>query len=209
MTASHLEVLTEEPSMEAFLGAPLRRMLTADVSFKIHPFRGKDQLLKELPKRLWAYARWIPENYRIVVLIDRDSDDCRAVKECLEAEAAKAGLRTKSRTGDAGGQGWQIVNRVAVEELEAWYFGDWEAVRAAYPRVSANIPRQRPYRDPDAVRGGTWEAFERIMKKHGYFKQGLSKIEAARAIAPHIDPARNQSRSFACFRDAIREAVAS
>jgi hypothetical protein len=25
-----------------------------------------------------------------------------------------------------------VVNRLAIEELEAWYFGDWEAVRAAY-----------------------------------------------------------------------------
>ena len=77
-----------------------------------------------------------------------------------------------------------------------------------YPRVSPNVAQQAGYRDPDAVRGGTWEAFERILEKRGYFKNGLRKIEAARAIAPNIDPARNRSRSFAAFRDALAEATA-
>ena len=77
-----------------------------------------------------------------------------------------------------------------------------------YPRVSPNVPQQAGYRDPDAVQGGTWEAFERILEKRGYFKNGLRKIEAARAIAPNIDPARNRSRSFAAFRNALIEATA-
>ena len=61
------------------------------------------------------------------------------------------------------------ANRIVMEELEAWNFGDWEAVRAAYPRVSKGVPRQVGYRDPDAIAGRTWEAFERIMKRSGYF----------------------------------------
>ncbi len=205
MTASHLEVLTEEQSMEAFLGSLLPRLLPADATFRIRSFRGKNQLLKELPSRLRAYAKWIPDNYRIVVLIDRDNSDCHDLKRNLEAEAAKAGLPTRSRPR---GGAWRVVNRVAIEELEAWYFGDWDAVRAAYPRASAAVPGRAAYRFPDAIRGGTWEAFERVMKKHGYFRQGLRKVEAARAIAPHIDPERNASPSFACFRDAILEAAA-
>ena len=80
---------------------------------------------------------------------------------------------------------------------------------AGYPRVSPNVPQQAGYRDPDAIQGGTWEAFERILKKRGYFRNGrLRKTEAARAIASNIDPARNRSRSFAAFRDALAEATA-
>jgi hypothetical protein len=89
--------------------------------------------------------------------------------------------------------------------LEAWYFGDWEAVRIAYPDVGENIPRHRNYRDPDRIPGGTWEAFERVMRRAGYFPGGLAKIEAARMIAPHIDPERNSSQSFRFFYSALAE----
>ena len=41
--------------------------------------------------------------------------------------AAEAGFLTRSQ---AFGRAWRLVNRIAVEELEAWYFGDWAAVRA-------------------------------------------------------------------------------
>jgi len=44
--------------------------------------------------------------------------------------------------------------------------------------VSPTIPNHAGYRDPDAIRGGTWEAFERILKRHDYFKTGLRKVEA-------------------------------
>jgi broad specificity phosphatase PhoE len=97
------------------------------------------------------------------------------------------------------------VNRLVIEELEAWYFGDWEAVRKAYPKVNATIPSQGKYRSPDAIKGGTWESFERVMKAAGYFKTGLRKIEAARAVAAHMDPSRNRSRSFQVLHEALAE----
>jgi hypothetical protein len=90
--------------------------------------------------------------------------------------------------------------------LEAWYFGDWQAVMAAYPRVSASAPNRAAYRVPDAIVGGTWEAFERVMIQGGYFQTGLPKIEVAQQIAPHMNPARNTSRSFQVLRDALLEA---
>ena len=103
---------------------------------------------------------------------------------------------------------WRVVNRVVVQELEAWYFGDWEAVRSMYPKVNANIPRKTGFRDPDAT-PDTWEAFERILRRAGYFKTGLRKIEAARDIAPRIELEQNRSGSFQQFRRAIMEALSS
>ena len=100
-----------------------------------------------------------------------------------------------------------MVNRVAIEELEAWYFGEWEAVRGAYPRVSRTVPQQARYRDPDAIRGGTWEAFERVLQRRGYFKTGLRKLEAARQVAAHFDPDRSRSHSFEKLRAVIAEAA--
>ena len=203
MIASHLEFLVEEPSMEAFLEGLLPRLLPEDCEYSIHPFRGKSDLKRNLGRRLRGYARWLPESYRIVVLVDRDNDDCRELKDDLDETARAAHLRTPSQAGKTP---WQLVNRIVIEELEAWYFGDWLAVCAAYPKVSANVPENARYRDPDGIHQ-TWEAFERILKRRGYFSSGLRKIDAAREIAAHVCPDRNRSRSFAAFRDAIRAAL--
>ena len=190
--------------MEAFLRALLPHLLPRDRTFEVQVFQGKRDLLQKLESRLRGYARWLSDDCRIVVMVDRDDDECLALKEQLEEAAGRAGLLSRSR---AAGRPWQLVNRVVIEELEAWYFGDWEAVRVAYPKVSATIPNKAAYRVPDAIAGGTWEAFERILKRHGYFTTGLRKVEAARAIAAHIDPARNRSRSFGVFVGAIAEAT--
>ena len=203
--ARRLEFLVEEPSMEAFLRGLLPRALPEGCTFECRVFQGKRDLLRKLGSRLRGYRRWLPNECRLVVVVDRDDDDCHALKTRLEKAAADADLLTRSR---ARGGLWQVVNRIAIEELEAWYFGDWEAVRQAYPGVPRNTPNQARYRDPDAIQGGTWEAFERLLKKRGHFRNGLRKIEAARAVAPNIDPARNHSRSFTAFRDALAEATA-
>lgn len=202
MTAAHLELLVEEPSMEAFLRGLLPRLLPQDRTFEIHAFQGKDDLLRKLDARLRGYTQWLPQNWRIVVVVDRDAEDCRALKSRLDGIAGECGLRT-----DRARSNWQLVNRIAIEELEAWYFGDWEAVRAAYPRVSASIPARQAYRYPDSIAGGTWEAFERTLQRYGYFKTGLPKVEVARAIAAHIAPQTNSSPSFNAFWRAVEEAL--
>lgn len=191
--------------MEAFLRGLLPRLLPKDRTFQVYPFQGKSDLLGKLEARLRAYAVWLPTDWRMVVIVDRDDDDCNVLKRKLESIARRAGLQTRSRSGRVR---WQLVNRIAIEELESWFFGDWEAVRSAYPRVSSTVPNRRGFRDPDAIAGGTWEAFERVMRKSGYFKGGLTKIEAARVIGACVEPARSRSRSFSAFCSAIIEGVA-
>lgn len=150
MTARYLELLVEEPSMEAFLQEMLPRVLPEGRVFQVHPFQGKDDLIGKLENRLRGYATWLPNDWRIVVVVDRDQEDCRALKQRLEAIAVSAGLRTRSR---ASAMPWQLVNRLAIEELEAWYFGDWEAVRSAYPSVSRAVTGRKGFRNPDAILG--------------------------------------------------------
>ncbi|MFO7900659.1 MAG: DUF4276 family protein [Planctomycetota bacterium] len=202
---AHLEILVEEPSMEAFLREVLAKLVPEEASFDVHQFQCKQQLLNKLPARLAGYAPWLPLDWRILVLVDRDQDDCHQLKQQLEAAAARKGLRTRSQ--DA--VNWQVVNRIAIEELEAWFFGDMDAVRSAYPRVPSTLEQRRGYRDPDAIQGGTWEAFERILQRAGYFSEGLPKIQVAREIGRHVDPQRNRSHSFGVFRDVILELVNS
>ena len=203
MSVEHVEVLVEESSMETALRILLPRIL-GETSFEVYPYQCKDDLLQRLPERLRGYARWLPPTWRVVVMMDRDDDDCHVLKQRLEQMAKFAGLTTRTYTA---GQPYAVLNRIVIEELEAWYFGDWDAVRAAYPRASADVPGKSPYRDPDAIAGGTWEALERVLRRRGYFGGGLRKIEAARAIAPHLEPARNRSHSFRVFRDALFEMV--
>lgn len=202
--ASHVEVLVEEQSMEVALRGLLPRVLH-NTTFQIYAHQCKEDLLRELPGRLRGYSHFIPEDWRILVIVDRDDDDCAQLKARLEQIAFDAGLPTRST---ARGAAWLVVNRIAIEELEAWYFGDWMAVKEVYPKVSATVPSQAKYRDSDRILGGTWEAFERLCQKAGYFKGGLRKIEAATMIAPRLDPARNTSHSFQVLMAALLEITA-
>lgn len=205
MPTSHIVLLVEEPSMEAFLQSFLPRVLPRRTSFEVHAFQGKTDLVGKLEARLRAYAQWLPEDWRLFVIVDRDDDDCDALERSLDEIATRAGLRTPSSApGDAA---WQIVHRIAVEELEAWYFGDWAAVRAEFPRVSPNVPQRQGFRDPDAILGGTWEAFERVLQHHGYFKEGLPKIDTARRLGSRLQIDECRSTSFRAFRGALLEAL--
>lgn len=204
MKAEHLEILVEEPSMEAFLRVVIPKILGNSVTFNIYPYQCKDDLLKKLPSRLEGYANWLPETYRIVVIIDRDDDNCNALKGELDWIATTAGLKTPKAGTD---KYWQIANRIAIEELEAWYFGDWDAVRTVYPRVKETIPNIAQYRDPDAIAGGTWEAFERLLKQGGYFKNGIRKTEVARALGQQVTPEHNRSISFQKLRTVLLDAI--
>lgn len=205
MRAAHLEILVEEPSMEAFLRELLPRILPDTTTFEIYPYQCKDDLLAKLPSRLKGYSSWLPDDWRIVVVVDRDDGECKQLKESLESFSGSARLRTRTSAGTAP---WQVANRIAIEELEAWFFGDWLAVIEAYPKVPRSIPNRQQYRDPDDIRGGTWEAFQRVLQRAGYFENGLRKTEAARHVGRRVDPARNTSRSFQVFRDVLLEAVA-
>ncbi len=67
--------------MEAFLRILLPRLLPEDRSFEVHAFQGKSDLLGKLQDRLRGYARWLPEDWRIIVVVDRDDDECLALKK--------------------------------------------------------------------------------------------------------------------------------
>jgi hypothetical protein len=203
----HIELLVEELSTEAAIRELLPKIVGSRATWATHPHQGKKDLLSKLPRRLKGYAKWLPDEWLIVVLIDEDRQDCRKLKQYLERTAKEARLATSTSPG-AGGR-IQVVNRIAVEELEAWFFGDVDALSAAYPGVSPTLASKEKYRNPDTINGGTWEALERVLQKAGYFKGGLAKIEVARCVAKRMDPARNLSRSFRHFRDALLSLVSS
>ena len=201
----HIEFLLEEPSAEAVLNAILPKILSDNISFELHVFKGKQDLLKKLPDRLQVYSKWIPNNWRIVVLIDEDRRDCHELKAKLEKTADDAGFVTKSSAGP--NENFQVVNRLAIEELEAWFFGDVEAVHAAYSRIPRNLQSKAKYRDPDAIRGGTYEALERLLVRARYYTGKLPKVTVAQNIAQHMEPNRNRSKSFQVFLEGLKACV--
>jgi hypothetical protein len=198
----HIEFLLEEDSARAALAILLPKITGQRVTYNFHIHQGKQDLLGSLPARLAAYRQWIRHDWRVFVLVDLDEEDCQALKRHLETIAEQAGLITK--TAARSGTRFQVVNRLAIEELEAWFFGDIQALCAAYPRVPRTLGGRAKFRNPDAIKGGTWEALERVLQRAGYYRAGMPKIEAAARIAQHMDPERNSSRSFRLFRDTLR-----
>lgn len=201
----HLEFLVEEPSCEAALQNLVPKILGHDASFAIHVHQGKADLVKRLPGRLKGYKEWLPDYCGIVVLIDADDEDCHGLKAILEKAASDAGLISKSTA--AVGSRFQVLNRLAIEELEAWFFGDSNALNAAYPHIASNLGNKGKYRNPDAVAGGTWEALERELQSAGYHLGGLPKIAAARDISAQMKPEDNKSKSFEVFREGLLDMV--
>jgi hypothetical protein len=198
-----IELLVEEESAEAALRILLPKLLRSEVAYEIRLFQGKPDLLAKLPQRLRAYARRIPrEDLRILVLIDEDRQNCKALKARMEEMALAAGLATKSSARP--GTAFQVVNRIAIEELEAWFFGDISAVVEAYPGVPTTLANQAKYRNPDQIAGGTAEALHKVLREAGHYtRTHLPKVEVARQISVHMDPAVNRSPSFCCFRDGL------
>ncbi len=192
-----LEILVEELSAEVALWSLLPKIIPG-VAFEIRSFRGKPDLLKKLPHRLAGYAAWPGKNEaRIVVLVDRDDEDCVALREQLDTVAAAAGFSVR-------GSVRSVVSRIAVEELEAWFFGDMKAVAMAFPRIPVSLAEKSAFREPDAIRGGTAEAFGRIPQQYGYRRGGLAKVSAAQTVSAHMDVDNNRSKSFQVFRDGLR-----
>ena len=195
MKFSRLEIFVEEPSMEAALNHIVPKILGDRLDFYIYTFQCKDDLLAHLPERLAGYQRWIPDDLIVLILVDKDREDCKKLKAKIEKIIADKRLRSKTSSPTA----FNVVTRIVIEELESWFFGDMAAVRLAYPKVSATVEKKAAYRVPDEIKGGTWEALERVLRNAGYFKSGLRKIELARTVAQHMEPARNNSQSFQLF----------
>jgi hypothetical protein len=204
-TDMHIEFIVEEPSAEEALNNIVPRIVGTGITFRIHAHQGKTDLLGKLSNRLKGYRNWLPNDWRIVVLIDVDDDNCMSLKQRLEEMAFSIGFNTKTKAVRRGGL--QVLNRLAIEELEAWFFGDVRALRTAYPRIPATLSSKAKYRNPDAIAGGTWEALELVLQRAGYFPCGIAKISTAREISKHMVPTRNSSHSFQIFSQGLLDLI--
>jgi len=195
-----VDFLVEELSAKVALDLLLPRLLPAGCTHHVRAFEGWQDLLGALPAVLKGYHRRIVRegeaSLRVVVLLDGDGV-CVRRKNDLEAKAAAAGLRTKSTA--VPGQVFHVLNRVAVQELEAWWLGDRAAIMAAYNGVKPHHFKGLD-RNPDGPlkpNDVLWE----VLKQGRHFLTGKRKTKWAETIAPHLDlsPGHNTSASFRCF----------
>ena len=101
---------------------------------------------------------------------------------------------------------------LAIEETEAWYLGDRDALLKAFPRAKREILDR--YVQDSAC--GTWELLAdavypggvAAVKKAGWPLPGEIKHEWAEKIGPHMGLHHNQSPSFGKFRDGLSRLIA-
>jgi hypothetical protein len=112
-----LVFLLEERSSKALLESLLPRCLSSDIHFRLVPFEGKQDMEKQLERRIRAYQN---PYARFIVLRDQDSHpDCKKLKKSLSSYCEKSG-RVQ-----------HCLIRIACQELETFYLADLEAVGQA------------------------------------------------------------------------------
>lgn len=210
----HVEFLIEDASGKAFLELIIPLIIgNSDVTYRIHGYRGigrippglasrtdpsKRIILDQLPRLLAGYGK-TPYVDAVVVIVDNDNRDCTAFLSELNQLARHAAPMLR------------VLFRLATEEMEAWYFGDIEAVRAAYSNVNAAVVRSYAQ---DSI-CGTWERMadaitpggsSRVISQ-GWPAAGILKAEWAENIPPHMDVERNASPSFKKLRDGVRALI--
>jgi hypothetical protein len=93
---------------------------------------------------------------------------------------------------------------LSIEEFEAWYLGDIDAIKAAYPYARQEILDQY---DNDSI-CGTWELLadavykggSNALKKRGWQSVGAEKSKWAENISPYMSIDSNKSPSFKDLR---------
>ena len=179
-----LVFLLEEESAKAMLESFLPRILHPDIRPRFVSFEGKQDLERQITKRLRGYVN---PQARFIVLRDQDSaPDCLALK-----------ARLIERCQQSGRHGRSLV-RIACTELETYYLADLRAVEQAL-KVK-NLTRRQgssKFRNPDRLGNPSKELDALTM---GCYQ----KVSGSREIGKHLDPDNECSPSFKNLVKGIR-----
>jgi hypothetical protein len=110
----------------------------------------------------------------VLVLVDADNDSCVELRRQLVDVLS------------AIEQPPRVLFRIAIEELEAFYLGDLNALRRVYPEHDGELARQYV---PDSI-CGTAERFGRVIGD-----DGMNKVDWAKALGPRLTTSAARSRS--------------
>lgn len=179
-----LVFLVEEQSAACLLEGLLPRILPEDIAYQIVPHNGKRDLERSIPRKLRGWRE--PGDIRFVILHDQDQQDCLELKRKLKELCGQTDR--------------PVLIRIACQELEAWYFGDVNALAEAYSQPGLRqISGKKAYRDPDAIPSPK-EALYRLVPNH-------QQISGAKRIAPQMDIEHNTSVSFQMFLSGLRNLI--
>jgi hypothetical protein len=212
----HIEVLVEDSSGEKLLQVLLPKLIGPQGNphtWRLHAYKGigripsglvtkadpaKRILLDQLPKLMRGYGK-TPGIDAVVIVLDADKRECSEFLS--DPKTAAAACNPTPNT----------LFRLAIEEIEAWYFGDRDALLKAYPRAKLDVLGK--YVQDSAC--DTWELLadavytggSAAIKKTGWPLPGQVKHEWAIKIGPLMNPDRNISPSFGKLRDGLRQLV--
>ncbi|MBI2567155.1 MAG: DUF4276 family protein [Candidatus Schekmanbacteria bacterium] len=179
-----LVFLLEEESAKAMLESLLPRILHPDIRPRYVPFEGKQDLERQMVRRLRGYAN---PHARFIVLRDQDSaPDCGAVKEKLIERCQEAGKAGKT------------LVRIACTELQAFYLADLRAVEQGLGLDKlASQQGSAKFRYPDGLANPSKELTTLTAGEY-------QKVSGSRSIGRFLDPANERSPSFRSFIKGIR-----
>ncbi len=213
----HIEILVEDSSGAAIIEKLLPQMIISEQgephTWRIHPYKGigrlpnnlhssqdpaKRALLNQLPRLLLGYGK-TPGIDAVIVVLDSDKRDCKSFLQELNVMLQQCHPAPNT------------LFRLAIEEMEAWYLGDREALLAAYPKAKQEVLDR--YQQDSIC--GTWELLAdaiypggyTAIQKAGWPLPGQVKHEWAQQIALWMDVERNVSPSFCKLRDGLRRLI--
>jgi len=142
-----------------------------------------------LEKRLERILRlWYKPDCLFVVMRDKDSGDCRRIKEGIRNLCDRAGKQ-------------DTLVRIACHELESFYLGDLAAVENGLGiRGLSKHQENRLYRNPDHLECPAQELMKLTRNRY-------DKVSGSRAIAPHLSIIDNRSKSFNVLVSGIRNLI--
>lgn len=182
----NLVFFLEEPSAREMLKGLLPHVLPCLVSIRYIVFEGKQDLKKNLTRRLRG---WRSPNSIFVVMCDQDASCCSALKSELTKKCQDAGKP-------------EAVVRIVCRELESWYFGDLAAVESGLG-TSGLVRRYgnaSKYRVPDRIHYPAIE-LKRITRN------AYQKISGSRSIGPMMSVDSNKSHSFRVFIEGVQQVL--
>jgi len=218
----HFEILIEDNSGKTALNILIPKIINIEQhTFNVHSYKGighipknltsstsdpkKRTLLDNLPRLVQGYGKTFanyPPDYSVVLIIICDLDmRCLSTfrKELLNCVDQFSFIKPKTQFC------------IAIEEGEAWYLGDLDAIRSAYPKAKTTVLNS--YTNDSIC--GTWEKLadavysggNKNLSKLGSHSIGKEKNNWAEKISPLMDVEKNLSPSFCYFRDKLRSYI--
>lgn len=213
----HFEVLSEDSSGKIALEIMLESLIPEGHTFKVISYKGigripknldsksdpqKRIFLNQIPRLLKGYGKAFdryPAEYKacVIVVCDLDNRDLNAFISDLQRILDNCIPKPSAEFC------------IAVEEGEAWFLGDIDAVIQAYPNAKKAI--LDAYQNDSIC--GTWEVMAdavfpggaTTLKLLGWQKTGLEKSNWSKNVTPRMNLENNLSPSFNHFRQTILE----